>query len=48
MALREFKDQYGVMCDIPNVVTHFYEGMPPDVIRYRNLDDDAITGLPNE
>lgn len=36
------------MCDIPNVTTHFYEGMPPDVIRYRNLDDDAITGLPNE
>lgn len=36
------------MCDIPNVETHFYEGMEPDFIRYRNLDDDAIRGLPNE
>lgn len=36
------------MCDIPNVEMNFYEGMNPDVVRYRNLDDDAIIGLPNE
>lgn len=36
------------MCDIPNVEMTFYEGMKPDVVRYRNLDDDAIIGLPNE
>lgn len=45
VALRSFKEEYGVMCDIPNVETAFYEGMPPDVIRYRNLDDDSIKGV---
>lgn len=36
------------MCDIPDIETTFYEGMPPDVIRYRNLDDENIKGLPND
>lgn len=48
VALRSFKEEYGVMCDIPDVEINFYEGMKPDVIRYRNLDDKAIAGLPNE
>lgn len=47
MALKSFKEEYGVMCDIPDVEMNFYEGMEPDVIRYRNLDDASISGLPN-
>lgn len=48
VALKSFKEEYGVMCDIPDVEMVFYEGMNADVVRYRNLDDDAIKGLPNE
>lgn len=45
--LRSYKEEYGVMCDIPDVEIIFYDGMPADVIRYRNLDDGSILGIDN-
>lgn len=47
VALRSFKEEYGVLCDIPDYEMDFYEGMEPDIVRFRNLDNEAIKGLPN-
>lgn len=45
--LRSFKEEFGIICDIPDVQMSFYNEMEPDVVRFRNLDDAHITGIDN-
>lgn len=45
--LRSFKEEFGIICDIPDVTMNFYDEMEPDVVRFRNLDDANITGIDN-
>lgn len=45
--LNELKEEYGIDCDIPNVVIELREGMSGDVIRFRHLEDEGVIGLDN-
>lgn len=45
--LEELKEEYGVDCDIPNAHIQLREGMSEDVIRFRHLEDEGLTGLDN-
>lgn len=45
--LKEYVEEFGVGCDIPDVEHSFFSGMVPGIIRYRNLEDHGIRGIRN-
>lgn len=45
--LKEYVDEFGVGCDIPDIEYGFHAGMSPGIIRYRNIEDQGIRGITN-
>lgn len=45
--LEAHKEEFGVDCDIPSAIVEIKEGMSEEVIKFKNLEDNGVVGLPN-
>lgn len=46
--LQEYKEEYGIDCEIPNATIQIRSGMSGDVIRFNYLEDEGLKGITNK
>lgn len=47
VSLEEIKHLYGVDCEIPDILFYVREGMEPEVVRFKHLELEHVTGIEN-